>query len=407
MATEEIDVVVIGAGQAGLAASHELGVRGVEHVVLERDDQVAGSWAHRWDSFCLVTPNHTITLPGGEYRGPEPSGYLSREGIVAHLQDYAASFGAPVRTGIGVEALTPAAGGLLLRTAEGDHIRARTVVVATGAFQKVNRPAWVSAVPADGPVLDSLQYLSPASLPDGAVLVVGSGQTGCQLAEELVLAGRRVILACGRAPWMYRRLDGIDFVDWLQETPFFDLPVSALPVPQARFTSNPQATGAGDGHDLTTRTLAALGVQLSGHVGGVADAVVTFVDDLAASVAWGDDRFRELRDLIQTAQTGRGKRAPSIPPPPAFDGSAALLSLDLSEVGSVVLTMGYRPDYSAWIDVPGAFDELGFPVHSDGASTVVPDLYFVGVHFLRTRRSALLMGVGRDASLVADSIAST
>ena len=205
---EEIDVVVVGAGQAGLAVSHELTQVGVAHVVLE-SDRVAAGWRGRWDSFCLVTPNDTILLPGGEYAGGDPHGCLPRDGVVAHLERYAARFGAPVRAGVQVRSLRPSADGTLrLDTGDGT-ITARAVVAATGAFQRPYRPAWAAALPSWLTVLDS--------------------RPGCQIAEELHLAGRDVVLACGRAPWAPRQIEGRDLVYWMLEANLMEAPVSDLP----------------------------------------------------------------------------------------------------------------------------------------------------------------------------------
>ena len=190
------DVIVIGAGPAGLAVSHELTEAGVEHVVLERG-RVAQTWRERWDSFCLVTPNWTVRLPGGTYDGPDPDGFMPRDQIVEHFAGYAGRFGAPVRENVTVEALRPTGDdGLALETSEGP-MSARAVVVASGAFQKPHRPPAASALPSDLLTIDAERYTNPEALPKGAVLVVGSGQTGCQIAEELHASGRDVIVACG------------------------------------------------------------------------------------------------------------------------------------------------------------------------------------------------------------------
>jgi len=226
---EEIDVVVVGAGQAGLSVSHELTHAGVDHVVLERD-QVAASWRGRWDSFCLVTPNDTARLPGGEYAGADPRGFLPRDGVVAYLERYAAGFDAPVRSGVQVRSLRQAADGTLTLGTDDGTITARAVVAATGAFQRPHRPAWVAALPSRLAVLDARDYHNPGTLPAGAVLVVGSGQTGCQIAEELHLAGRDVILACGRAPWVPRQPEGRDIFYWFLKTRFMEMSVSSCPL---------------------------------------------------------------------------------------------------------------------------------------------------------------------------------
>ncbi|HEX9123503.1 MAG TPA: FAD-dependent oxidoreductase [Actinomycetota bacterium] len=399
-----MNVVVIGGGQAGLATSYELTRAGIEHVVLERE-RIGQSWRNRWDSFCLVTPNWTVMLPGGAYKGDDPDGYLARDRIVTYLEDYAARFRAPVRQGIDVTSLETATdGSFLLRTSAGD-MRGASVVVATGAYQRPYRPAGASTLPADLPQLDAEGYRNPAALPAGRVLVIGSGQTGCQLAEELHEAGREVFLSCGRAPWVPRRVGDRDIVWWLIESGFFDQPPGALPVAAARLAANPLATGHRGGYDLHLRTLQKTGVTLLGHFLGADGRRARFAPDLDESVAWGDDRYRELMDLIRKLVDERGLPMPDIPEPEPFDGRAPE-ELDLSGFGAVVFTGGFRPDYGSWVHVPGAFDELGFPNHLDGASTVAPGLYFVGVHFLRTRKSSLLCGVGEDAAIVASQIAS-
>jgi len=409
MDAEEIDVVVIGAGQAGLATSHGLTSRGVAHTVLERGEAVGSTWAGRWDSFCLVTPNHTIRLPGGHYQGADPHGYLGRDEMVAHLRGYATRTAAPVRTRTQVTSLRGAPdGSLSLRVADGTRIRARHVVVSTGAFPRAHRPPWVADIPPWLPILDVADYRSPAVLPPGAVLVVGSGQTGCQIAEELTLSGRRVVLASGRAPWVPRRIEDRDAVDWLLETPFFDLSLADLPVPGARLLANPQLSGARGGHDLNTRTLAALGVEVSGRMLGIHDGqAAVFAEDLDESVAWGDARYAELRTMIGVSRTQRGLSVPTMPDPAPFDAGTALTRLPLRDLSAVILTTGYRPDYASWIDLPEAFDAMGFPLHTDGTSTAHPQLHFVGVHFLRSRKSSLLLGVGEDAELVADAVATS
>jgi putative flavoprotein involved in K+ transport len=376
---------------------------GIDHVVLERG-RVGQTWRDRWDSFCLVTPNWSVQLPGGRYQGADPDGYLSRDEIVAHLEGYAASFVAPVREGVEVTSLGPAPdGGFLLRSPAGD-LRARSVVVTTGAYQRAHRPLGAASLPPGLPQLDAERYRDPASLPPGRVLVVGSGQSGAQIVEELHEAGREVVLACGRAPWAPRRLGGRDIFWWVMETGFMDTPVGALPTPAARLFANILATGHGGGHDLHLRTLRAKGVTLCGHFLGAADGEVRFAPDLAESVAWGDERYRQLMDLVRKLVGERALDPPTIPEPEPFDPRAPE-RLPLGEFGVVVFAGGFRPDYRSWVRWPEAFDDLGFPIHHQGASTVVPGLYFAGVHFLRKRKSSLLVGVGEDAALVAAAIA--
>jgi putative flavoprotein involved in K+ transport len=235
------------------------------------------------------------------------------------------------------------------------------------------------------------------------VLIVGSGQTGCQLAEEISEAGRDVSLACGRAPWIPRRLEGRDTIAWLNETPFFDVRLSDLPSPRYRLLSNPQMSGRRGGHDLNYRTLQAQGVQLLGRFIGVADGRAHFASDLAESVAFGDARWADSCELIRKACAARSVRAPEMPVPPAFVGDAAE-SVSLGDFGTVIFTTGFRPDYASWVRFPQAFDDEGFPIQQDGSSTTVPGLHFMGVHFQRKRKSATFLGVGEDATVLAGKI---
>ncbi|MFY9581126.1 MAG: NAD(P)-binding domain-containing protein [Gaiellaceae bacterium] len=397
------DVVVVGAGQAGLAASHELTQAGVEHIVLERG-RVGQTWRDRWDSFCLVTPNWSLQLPGHLYAGDDADGFMVRDDIVAYLERYSASFGAPVREGVAVTSLhAQTDGAFLLETSTGP-IAAKSVVLSTGAYQRPHRPAGAAALPADLLQIDVEDYRNPAELPPGAVLVVGSGQSGCQIAEELREAGRDVFLACGRAGWAPRRLGEHDLFWWLQETGELDEAVQALPSPAARLLGNVQASGHGGGHDLHYRTLQQLGVTLLGHFLGADGHRARFAPDLGETVAWSDQRNGMLMDKIRKLADERGIGPLEILDPQPLDAESPQ-EVDLSGFGAVVFTSGFRPDYESWVRCPGAFDEFGFPVHEDCASTVAPGLYFVGVHYLRKRKSSLLIGVGEDAAIVARKIA--
>jgi putative flavoprotein involved in K+ transport len=400
--TDGIEVVVVGAGQAGLAVSHELTQAGVPHVVLERGT-VGQTWQGRWDSFCLVTPNWFLQLPGHPYDGGEPDGFMLRDDVVRHLEHYAAGFEAPVREGVEVTALRPGPGGGFILESSAGELAAQTVVLSNGSYQRPHRPPGAATLPEGLLQIDLVDYSNPADLPGGPVLVVGSGQSGCQIAEELHQAGREVFLACGRAPWFPRRLGDRDLSWWVLETGFLDAPFSALPSPAARLAANVQATGAGGGHDLHYRTLLKLGVTLLGHFLGADGRRARFAPDLGESVAWGDERNAQLMELVRKLVVERGLPSPEIPEPEPFSGEAPE-ELDLHGFGAVVFAGGFRPDYESWVSLPGAFDELGFPIHEEGASTVAPGLYFVGVHFLRKRKSALLNGVGEDAAIVARQI---
>jgi len=395
-----MSVVVVGAGQAGLAVSHELTQAAVDHVVLERG-RLGETWRGRWDSFCLVTPNWTVQLPGGGYDGDDPDGFMRRDEIVEHLCRYAASFDAPVREGVVVTSLQSANGGFVLETSVG-RIDAAAVVLATGAYQRPHRPPGVATLPADLLQIDVEGYRNPGALPPGAVLIVGSGQSGCQIAEELYEAGRDVVLACGRVHWAPRRLADRDLMWWLKESGALDDSLADLPGPDARLLANVLATGHHGGHDIHFRTLQSLGITLVGHFLGTDGRQARFASDLAETVAWSDERHAKLMDRFRKLAIEHAI-AIDIPAPERFDATAPD-AVDLSDFGAVILTSGFRPDYASWVHAPGAFDDDGFPVHEQCASTVASGLYFVGAHYLRTRKSSLLIGVGEDAAIVAHHI---
>jgi putative flavoprotein involved in K+ transport len=399
---ESIDVAVIGAGQAGLATSWYLTQAGVDHAVFD-SGRIAETWrTRRWDSFCLVTPNSAVKLPGVAYDGRDPEGFMSLAELVAFFESWAASFKPPLREWSQVSALEADSDGRFLLRLADRQIRARTVVVASGSYQKAHRPAGAETLPATLHQVLAEEYGSPAKLAGGNVLIVGSGQTGCQLAEELHESGRKVFLACGRCPWTPRLVGGRDIVWWLIESGFMDRTPDKLPSPAARLVGNPQLTGHGGGHDLNFRTLHAMGVELLGRFVGADGSTVHFADDLAASVDFGDARWADIRAYIDAccAKTGMPKPEYDIPPPMRIETRT---ELDLASEGieTVIWTTGYRPEYD-WVRFP-VFDGMGFPIQSDGA-TAVPGLYFVGVHFLRKLKSAILYGVGEDAEVVAEQI---
>ena len=395
---DSVEVAVIGAGQAGLATSWCLKQAGVEHVVLEAGT-VAETWrSRRWDSFCLVTPNWAVRLPGAAYTGPEPDGFMPLPGLIAFFESWAASFNPPVQENTNVSSLEADSDGHFVLSLPAGKLRARTVVVASGAYQKANRPAGAEALPTSIHQVFAEDYRNPNALAPGNVLIVGSGQTGCQLAEELHEAGRRVFLSCGRCPWAPRTIDGRDLIWWFIESGFADRTVDKLPSPAARLIGNPQVSGHGGGHDLNFRTLHSLGVELVGRFLGAEGSSVRFADDLAASVDFGDARYAEIRGFMDNLciRTGMPKPSYDIPPPMRIK-TRTELDVVREEIGTVIWTSGYRPEYD-WVRFP-VFDDMGFPRQVDGR-TEVPGLYFVGVHWMRKNKSAILYGVGEDAEIV-------
>ena len=398
--TSDVEVAIIGAGQAGLATSWYLKQANVEHVILEAG-RVAETWrSRRWDSFCLVTPNWSVALPGGKYTGPDPDGFMSLPELIAHFQRWADSFQAPVRENCSVAALEADGEKFLLTTPAG-KVRARAVVIASGGYQSAHLPANAEQIPEGVTQILAEEYNNPDSIPAGAVLIVGSGQTGCQLAEELHETGRKVFLSCGRCAWAPRRMGGHDLVWWVIESGWWDRTQNDLPSPAARLTGNVLSTGHGGGHDLHYRTLHALGVELVGRYAAAEEGKIHFAGDLAQSVDAADAMSAVFKKRLESLCEKRGLAVPWQLPPQMRIESRTEIDIAREGVSTVIWTSGYRPAYG-WVHFP-VFDDMGFLIQVDGR-TSVRGLYFMGVHFQRKAQSAVLYGVGEDAELVAQHI---
>jgi putative flavoprotein involved in K+ transport len=402
------DTAVIGAGHNGLAMSRLLTLGGRDHVVLERRSTLGGGWQDRWDEFRLVSPNWTTSFPGQPYGGDEPDAFMPRDGIVATVRRYAETVRAPVVTDAGVRRLAPGSGGGFALDTERGPMEARAVVVAAGAFHKPHIPQIAAALPPRVTTLHSHDYRREGDLPPGAVLVVGSGQTGCQLAEELQDAGREVYLSVGSAGRVPRRYRGRDIFRWLEALAFrggrFDirLPrVDQLPSPRARFNGNPSLSGHKGGHSTDLRAMAESGIKLVGRIQDVEGEKLRLAPGLGGTLEQIDaffkvrfqddiDRFIALSGEAVTADENVWSRFE--PPEPE--------TLDLARAGisTVLWTSGFRPDYS-WIDAP-ITDELGLPRTKRGVSEI-PGLYFVGSLWQTNQLSATLIGPRVDGGHVA------
>lgn len=405
--TEKRDTVVIGGGQSGLAMSCLLTQQDRDHVVLEKTDQIGSSWRRHWDSFTLVTPNSWLQLPDHPYEGDDPDGFLSRDEVVDYLRDYADSFDPPIRFGTTVTRLARHGdGGYRLETDDGAY-RAANVVVATGTFQQPAVPAPSERVPADIEQLHTSDYRNPAQLADGAVLVVGSGQSGSQIAWELREAGREVYLCVSDAGRLPRRYRGRDGMWWAIQLGIMDETVDELDSPRERFDANPRVSGRDGGMDINLHAFARDGIRLLGRLRDVRDGRALLGADLHDNLAAADDMAAQIRQGADTLVEATGLDLPeeSVEEPDDGFEQEQIDELDLADAGidTVIWATGYRWDYSSWIDPP-IFDDFGYPVQERGV-TDYPGLYFVGLHYLHTRRSGLLLGVGDDAEHVAAHIA--
>lgn len=399
------NVVVIGGGQAGLSIAHALHKRGIRPLVLEKN-RVGYVWdQQRWDSFCLVTPNWQCRLPDFPYDGPDPEGFMVKSEIVSYLQRFAAFVGADLREGVTVHRLVHNGPGYRLLTSEGE-ILADHVVVATGGYHIPRRHADSPRLPASTLQLDAREYKNPSSLPQGPVLVVGSGQSGCQIAEDLFLAGREVHLSIGSAPRSPRRYRGKDVVDWLDRMGYYSMSIADHPDPRTvRSKTNHYLTGRDGGREIDLRARALEGMHLHGRLRSVATDHISFNDDLAANLDQADAVYCRIRSSIDNWIAKERIEAPEEAPySPCWQpgpGEDPGLDLRSSPLAAVIWCTGYRGDFR-WIDVP-VFDGSGQPAHDRGM-TQSPGLYFLGLPWLHTWGSGRFCGIADDAEHLAGMI---
>jgi len=403
--TEQIDTIIIGAGQGGLSTSYSLTQQGREHIILEQADQVAEAWRNRWDSFTLITPNWMMRLPGAEYRGDDPDGFTARDDVIAYLEEYVERFDLPIKFGIRVTSVEPIEAGYRVNTDEGEF-EAANVVIATGMYQQPKLPPISVNLSSEIRQLHSSEYRNPEALAAGAVLVVGSAQSGCQIAEELYQGGRKVYLSVGSAARVPRRYRGKDVTQWFDELGFFDRTADQLPSPKAKFAGSVHGTGKDGGHTINLHQFARDGVVLLGHIQSVQEGRIELAPDLMENLANADKFEDELVKQVDEYIEKTGLDEPIETLPELRDGYEAevILELDLKSAGitTVIWATGYKFDFSM-VKLP-VFDEDGYPVQKRGV-TEYPGLYFVGLPFLHTGKSGLLSGVGDDAAHVASAIA--
>ena len=425
-----VDTVVIGAGQAGLGVSWHLARRGIEHVVLERG-AIGDTWrTQRWETFTLNTPNWMNRLPG-ETTDIEPrDGFLTRDAFVERLERYAIDHRLPVRTGIEVTAVTAAGavGPFRVSTAVatdaigtdgpgtdgpvgGEEIVARTIVIASGGQRVPKIPPVAADFPAHVRQLTTADYRRPDALPPGGVLVVGSGQSGVQIVEDLLEAGRHVSLCTSAVSRFRRRYRGRDTMEWLKEAGFWDQTLERLPDPEMRFATIPITSGVGRyGHTVSLQSLGTGGATLLGRPVRVEGDRLILDDTLGANVAFGDRGSAAIKAGIDKGLLDRGIPLPAIEPDPADEPhpdptavhSPATLDLEAAGIGSVIWTTGFT----------GSFGYLGLPVldadglpRQVGGVAPVPGIYFVGLPWLTRRRSGIVNGVDEDAGSVVGRVA--
>ena len=403
-------VVIVGGGQAGLSLSHCLQQRGIDHLVIEKRSLMHSWRTQRWDSFCLVTPNWQCQLPGWAYRGDDPHGFMVKDQINEWLAGFVAQVKAPAIEGVTVERVARVPG-----TGERDRFMVQTdaglytadqVVVASGGYHRPIVPRLAERLPPHVVQYHSAQYRNPAQLPEGAVLVVGCGQSGAQIAEDLHLAGRKVYLATGDAPRCARFYRGREVVDWLADMKYYDMPVTEHPLREGvRDNTNHYVTGRDGGRDIDLRRFALEGMELYGLLTGLgSDGTLEFQPNLREHLDSADATYNRINASIDKFIASRGIEAP--PPSvytPVWEPPEERTRLDLAEAGitSVLWCIGFSPDFE-WVDAP-VFNGRGAPVHQRGV-TGVPGLYFLGLPWLHTWGSGRFSGVARDAEFLAAAI---
>jgi putative flavoprotein involved in K+ transport len=395
-----ISTVVIGAGHAGLAMSHRLSARAIDHVVLERGE-VANTWkTERWDSLRLLTPNWQSRLPGLRYDGDDPDGFMTMPEVISFIERYAAVVDAPVQTGTTVTRVRPEGDGYEVTTSEG-RWRTRSVVVASGACNVARLPAFAAAVPAGVETLTAATYRNPSQLPDGGVLVVGASATGIQLADEIHRSGRPVTVAVGghvRAPRVYR---GRDIHRWMDDTGMMDERYDEVDdIVRLRRLPSLQIVGTPTRTTLDLNALTEIGVRLVGRFAGIMDGRAQFSGSLRNVCALADLKIGRLLDAFDTWATEHGLddvlEPPWRPAPTIVEDSPPLgLSLTDGVIRTILWASGFRPDYS-WLDVP-VLDRKGLIRHDGGVVVDAPGMYLLGMPFLRRRKSSLIDGAGDDA----------
>lgn len=396
--------VVIGGGQAGLSASHYLKKHGIDHVVFEKKT-VAHKWKdERWDAFCLVTPNWQCQLPDHPYDGDDPHGFMVKDEIIAYVDRFIKKVNAPVLEGTAVISVEKNGDLFKVETSAG-KVTADSVVLATSLYSRPAIPRAAERLPEEIVQLHTVDYRNPNQLPEGAVVVVGSGQSGCQIAEDLHLAGRKVHMVTGNAPRCARFYRGRDVVDWLSDVGQYDITVEHDGMTKKKHDTNHYLTGRDGGRDIDLRKFALEGMSLYGRMVGVSGGRMIFEPNLKANLDGADRVYNGINALID-----RHIAEKSIDAPPASvytplwepENEPEELDLKAEDVTSVIWATGFHPDWS-YVGLP-IFDGTGYPVQRRGV-TGIDGVYVLGLPWLWTWGSGRFLAVGKDAEHVVDHLA--
>ncbi|NTE87919.1 MSMEG_0569 family flavin-dependent oxidoreductase [Agrobacterium rubi] len=396
--------VVIGGGQAGLSASHYLKRHGIDHVVFEKKT-VAHKWkTERWDAFCLVTPNWQCQLPDHPYDGPDPHGFMVKEEIVSYVDRFVKKVDAPVFEGTGVTSLEKAGDVFRIESSAGS-VTADSVVLATSLYSRPFIPRAAERLADHITQIHTADYRNPAQLPPGGVIVVGSGQSGCQIAEDLHLAGRKVHMVTGNAPRCARFYRGRDVVDWLADVGQYEITIAHDGMTKKKHDTNHYLTGRDGGRDIDLRKFALEGMALYGRMTGVSAGKMLFEPNLKSNLDAADRVYNGINALIDRYIADNAIDAPEGSPyVPLWEPESETTELDLEAEGitSIIWATGFTPDWS-YVGLP-IFDGTGYPIQKRGV-TGVEGLYVLGLPWLWTWGSGRFLAVGKDADYVVDHLA--
>lgn len=399
-------VVIVGGGQAGLSLSYCLKEKGIEHIIFEKNT-VGYSWrSKRWDSFCLVTPNWQCKLPGYHYGDSDPHGFMQRDDIVKYIKSYATSFAAPIKEGVEVLKVVKSNDGFEITTSIG-NFTALSCAIATGSYHLPKIPPLADNLPKSIVQLHSSEYKNPQSLP-APILVVGTGQSGCQIAEDLHLSGKQVHLCVGSAPRSPRRYRGKDVVEWLDCMGYYDLPIDEHPQKdQVRAKTNHYVTGRDGGREIDLRQFALEGMQLYGTLKDISSRHLELAANLKQHLDGADAVAEKIKQNIDRYIAQNQIQAPVEPAyKPRWQPEIEVCQLDYhnANIQAVVWCTGYQSDFS-WIEIP-VFDDRGYPLHHRGV-TEVEGLYFLGLPWLYTWGSGRFSGIAKDASYLGSHISAS
>lgn len=410
-----VEAIVVGAGHAGLSAGYYLKQFGINHIILERG-RIGESWrSQRWDSFLLNTVNRITLLPGQDYSGDKPDGFPSAAEFVSSLEEYTRKFELPVKEQTQVIAVKKTESGDYFSVTVSEkgvikNYRSRQVIICSGCQNTKKIPAFAAKISPEIAQLHTSEYRNASLLPDGTVLVVGSAQSGCQVAEDLLDAGKKVYLSTSLVPRIPRRYRGKDIIDWLIRLGFFNLKTEEVTDPQMFHMTAPQISGTGEfGHTVSLQYLAERGAVILGKMQHADQEKAIFMANAQEHVRFADEFSKKVKDMVDEFILKNRLDMPAAEEDradiPDLDATcvSAIGSIDFNEsnISSIIWTTGFNMDFS-YLDLP-VLNKDGDPKQTNGI-TDVEGLYFLGLPWLRTRKSGVIYGIKEDAEFITDKV---